>query len=100
MADNYKIEIQQWGLPALAGFSFKSKDNLAYKTYITQEMLKKGYLASNSIYVSVAHTSDIIDDYFEELEPIFSSISNFEVGQDITSLLNGPICHAGFKRLN
>ena len=41
-------------------FSFNSKNDLAYKTFITQEMLKRGYLATNSIYVSTAHSEKII----------------------------------------
>ena len=100
LADKYKVLINQWGLPSLAGFSFVSKNNLAYKTYVTQEMLKKGYLASNSIYVSTAHTPEIIDVYFNELEDLFKDIRDFEDGKDVFSLLDGPVCHSGFKRLN
>lgn len=43
LADKYGLEIEQWGIPALAGYTFKSKNHLAYKTYITQEMLKKDF---------------------------------------------------------
>ena len=45
-----------WGLPALTGFTIKSENSLAYKTLITQEMLKKGYLAGTSVYVSTEHS--------------------------------------------
>ena len=62
--------------------------------------LKKGYLAANSVYVSTEHTERIINDYFEALAPIFSVISECENGQNIDDLLEGPICHSGFKRLN
>ena len=41
------IEIQFNGISSILGYSINSKDFLAYKTLITQEMLKKGYLASN-----------------------------------------------------
>ncbi len=100
LADRNRIDIVLWGLPALAGFSFKSTKNLAYKTYITQEMLAKGFLAGTSIYVSIAHTSEVLNAYFAELEPLFSAIHNFEEGQDVFSFLKGPVCHDGFKRLN
>ena len=63
-----------WGLPALSGYTFNSPDALAYKTLITQEMLKKGYLAANSVYVCTEHRQEIIDGYFSELEPIFAII--------------------------
>jgi glutamate-1-semialdehyde 2,1-aminomutase len=100
LADKHQITISHWGIPALTGFNFNSGNNLAYKTYITQEMLSKGYLVGNSIYVSIAHTSEILDAYFYELDKLFADIRDFEDGRDVTSLLKGPVCHDGFKRLN
>jgi glutamate-1-semialdehyde 2,1-aminomutase len=87
-------------LPSLTGFTFQSKHFLEYKTLITQEMLAKGYLASNSCYVCIEHTPSIVGGYFEALEPVFSLIKECEEGRDVMSLLKGPVCHAGFKRLN
>ena len=100
LADKYGLEIDQWGIPALAGFTFKSKNHLAYKTYITQEMLKKGYLAATSMYTCLAHTDEIINGYFEALDPIFADIRDFEDGKDVMKALEGPVCQSGFKRLN
>jgi glutamate-1-semialdehyde 2,1-aminomutase len=100
LADKYELPIDQWGLPALAGFTFKSKNALAYKTLITQEMIKKGILAGNSIYVCTEHTPGIINHYFDELDPVFAIIKECEEGQDVMQLLEGPVCHGGFKRLN
>tara|TARA_B100002051_G_C16725713_1_gene635187 strand:+ start:48 stop:1376 length:1329 start_codon:yes stop_codon:yes gene_type:complete len=89
------------GLPALTNFNLPSKDWLKYKTYITQEMLKNNYLAGNAVYVCIKHTSDIINEYFELLEPLFKTISDCERGDaNIDDLLDGPVCQAGFKRLN
>lgn len=100
LAKKHNISIVQWGIPALAGFSFTGERNLEYKTYITQEMLEKGYLAGNSIYVCTAHTSDILDGYFHELDSLFANIREFEDGRSTEPLLKGPLCHGGFKRLN
>ena len=100
LADTHGLKIEHWGLPALTGYSFASDKNLEYKTLVTQEMLKKGYLASNSVYVSIAHTADVIEGYFEALASIFSLIQECENGRDVNSLLEGPVCHGGFKRLN
>jgi len=100
LADKYDLKINHGGIAALASFNFDSDNHLAYKTLITQEMLKKGYLASNSVYASIVHTPSLVDTYFDELEPIFSIISECENGRDVLQLLNGPICHSGFKRLN
>lgn len=100
LADDVGIKIVHWGLPALTGFSIVSENALAYKTLITQEMLKRGFLAGNSVYASIEHSDDVVDNYFELLVPVFKLIKECEDGRDILSLLDGPICHGGFKRLN
>ena len=100
LAQKYGLELDHWGLPALTGFTIKTGQALAYKTLITQEMLKKHYLVGNSVYVCTEHTSEVLDEFFEALDPVFGLIKECEQGRDVMSLLNGPICHAGFKRLN
>jgi len=100
LAEKNGLKIDCWGLPALTGFTFKSVNALAYKTLISQEMLAKGYLAGNCIYVCVDHTSKIIEDYLYHLSPIFTLIKECEEGRDVMTLLKGPICHDGFRRLN
>lgn len=101
MADSHDLSITHWGIPALTGFTINAQNSLAYKTLITQEMLKKGYLAANSVYVSVVHTKEILELYFAALDEVFQTIKRCEEGKaNIMDLLDGPICHAGFKRLN
>lgn len=100
MADKHELKIEHWGLPALTGFSFLSPETLAYKTLITQEMLAKRYLGGNSVYVCTEHTPAVLDGYFQALDPIFGLIKECEEGRDVMSLLKGPVCHGGFKRLN
>ncbi|MBK7354701.1 aminotransferase class III-fold pyridoxal phosphate-dependent enzyme [Propionivibrio sp.] len=100
LADKYDLQIDHWGLPALTGFSFRSPRALAYKTIITQEMLAKGYLAGNSVYVCIDHTPELVANFLEALDPVFSLIRECEDGRDVMSILKGPMCHAGFKRLN
>lgn len=100
LADKHELEITHWGLPALTGFSFVSNDALKYKTLITQEMLTKGYLAGNSVYVCTEHSKSIVQEFFEQLDPIFGLIKECEEGRSVDSLLKGPVCHSGFKRLN
>ena len=100
LADQHGVGIDLWGLPSLCGHSFQSENALAYKTLTTQEMLAKGYLASNSVYVCTEHTPDIVDGYFEALDSVFGLIKECEEGRDVMTLLKSPICHSGFKRLN
>lgn len=100
LADRHGLGIEHWGLPALTGYTFESPNALAYKTLITQEMLAKGFLASNCLYVCTEHTPAVVDAYFEVLDPVFKLIRECEDGRDVTALLKGPVCHGGFKRLN
>ncbi|KFN47912.1 glutamate-1-semialdehyde aminotransferase [Arenimonas malthae CC-JY-1] len=100
LADKHGLKISHWGLAALTGFSIESPNALAYKTLITQEMLGKGYLASNSVYACTQHTPDVVEKFFETLDPVFALIRECEDGRDVMSLLRGPVCHSGFKRLN
>jgi len=100
LADRHGLSISHNGLPALAGFAFHSPKALEYKTLITQEMLKKGYLAATSCYTCLAHTSDVIDRYLDILDGVFALIAECEAGRSVDDLLEGPVCHGGFKRLN
>jgi glutamate-1-semialdehyde 2,1-aminomutase len=100
LAAKHSLNIKTFGLPALICFSFPSPKMLEYKTLITQEMLKKGYLAATSVYVCTEHKSDVVRDYFEALDPVFGIIAECEADRDVQTLLKSPVCHDGFKRLN
>ena len=63
-------------------------------------MLMKGYLAGTSVYVCTEHTHDVLEGFFDALDPIFGLIKECELGRDVNALLRGPVCHDGFKRLN
>ena len=98
-SNDIKISIQ--GLPALSNFSFLGKNSNIYKTFITQHMLKKSYLASNLVYLSTAHSEAIINNYFDILDEGFKIISKVEKDhQDPTLLLDGKQANIGFARLN
>jgi glutamate-1-semialdehyde 2,1-aminomutase len=100
LADKHSIKIDHWGMPALTGFTFQSPNALAYKTLVTQEMMVKGYLASNSVYACIDHTPEVVTEFLANLDPIFAMINECEEGRDVMRLLKGPVCHGGFKRLN
>ncbi len=100
IAKENDIEIELSGIDPLIGFNFKSKNHLIYKTIITQEMLKKGYLASTLCYLSISHTPEIIDKYLEDLNEVFAKIKKLNNVNDFKEVLEGPICHSSFERLN
>ena len=96
----YNLDVNISGISALPNFTFQNKNHQAYKTFITQEMLKKNFIAATSIYVCINHTKELIDNYISELEPLLKAIEECENGKDINDLLDGPISHDGFARLN
>ena len=101
LANVHGLEISISGIPSLSTYSFDSSDSLSYKTLITQEMLKKGFLASTIFYSCISHSDEIISSYFMALDEVYSLISKCEAKElDVYSLLEGPVCHSGFKRLN
>jgi len=100
LADKYNLPIRIYGLPSMIKFDFDTPNSLYYKTLITQEMLIKGYLAGNCVYVCIKHTPDVLLGYARELEDVFKVIRECEDGRNVMSLLKGPVCHAEFKRLN
>lgn len=100
LASKFNLPLEISGLPALTSFNIPSPNWQIYKTVITQEMLGRGFLATNTVYACTEHTPDLIDQYFEHLEPIFSLIAECEAGRPAEPLLKGPVSHTGFRRLN
>lgn len=95
------IEITVSGILPLSHFEFQYENPLVYKTYFTQEMLKEGFLAGTGLYVSLAHTNEIIDMYLTAVEKTFEKIADIHrKKQSVKQYLKGPVCHAGFERLN
>ena len=99
LAMKHGLRITTSGLPAITSFAVDSPHALAYKTLITQEMLAKGYLATTLMFICTDHSPEVLDGYFEALDPVFALIRQCEDGKDVMDLLNGPICHGGFRRL-
>ena len=101
LSEKHNLDIQIFGLDALATYSFKSSNALAYKTIITQLMLEKGFLASTNFYPSTAHKQKDLHDYLNELDHVFHILNKIEKQElGVEEILKGPVCHGGFKRLN
>ncbi|HBR15978.1 MAG TPA: aminotransferase class III [Candidatus Omnitrophica bacterium] len=94
------LKISVVGMPAVPVIAIKEENPLEIKTVITQEMLKRFYLASNIIYISSAHTREIIDGYLKNMAEVFEHIIPAIKSGRVATLLESPVCHGGFKRLN
>lgn len=95
------LSVHAGGIYPLSHFSFENNQELPCKTYFTQEMLRKGYLASTGFYASLAHTDEIVERYLEDCGQVFQQIAKLlQKGEDVRNYIDGPVCHAGFQRLN
>ena len=89
------------GLDSCPSYVIKSKNWNKYKTYISQELLKKNFLGANTTYLSIYHDNKMINKYLNSLNEIFAQIKKCENGEfDIHKLLVVDECHTGFERLN
>ena len=95
------LEVDVTGMDALVSFNVRHADASGAKTYITQEMLREGFLAGNLFYPSIAHSVSDTDDFFVSLDRVIMALSLIIKNQDsIIGHLQGPVCHTGFQRLN
>jgi glutamate-1-semialdehyde aminotransferase len=100
IAENNKINIHVGSIYPLSHFDFQEEEALVLKTLFTQEMLNRGFLATNSFYCAYAHTEAIIQQYLEKVAEVFCFIRKSIDNGTSKNLLKGPICQSGFKRLN
>ncbi len=102
LAAKHGLEIEVGGIAPLGHFAIIGNESpLVYKTYFTQEMLKRGYLASTAFYTSYAHSPQIIEEYLNNVDAVFAEIADrIRSGKKIEDMLQGAVCHSGFGRLN
>ncbi len=75
LSKKYNFDLKINEMDCICNFKFK-KDHNIIKTFITKEMLKKGYLASNMIYLSIEHNKKAIDKYIVALNDVFKKLRN------------------------
>ena len=97
LAQKNKLEISINEFVPLSKFEFKYKNNNYLNTLFTQEMLREGYLATNSVYISYSHKKKDIDKYLKSCDKVFKLISN--AIKNKKNYLYGDIKSMGFKRL-
>lgn len=97
-ASRQGLQLTTGGLPALANFTVEGLDPLAVKTYVTSRMLARGFLAGPNLYASLAHTPEVIDSYFEALDPIFGELAQFD-NETLAAALPSGTAQSGFRRL-
>lgn len=100
IAQRNNVSIQVLGLEGAPFFMFNDINSKVFKTYLTQEMLKSGILASNLMFISTEHKDQHFDLYFQKLDTIFNEIYIYNGNNTLESKLLYPHCYEGFQRLN
>jgi glutamate-1-semialdehyde 2,1-aminomutase len=93
------LKIVTAGVPSIGTFSIEEFDSIVSKTYVTQEMLKRGFIAGNSLYASIEHTPDVLEQYGSNLLEVFTCISKSGGTKELRGLLDNGPAQSGFQRL-
>lgn len=100
LSKKYNLDLVISGLDSMPSFFFKSKHNNHYKSFITEFMLKEGFLATNTVYVSIAHTPEKLASYIQALEKALKIISNVFPHKTLYDQMKYSDASEGFKRMN
>jgi len=99
ISENSNVEIAIAGLDSHIIITFKKHHNLI-KTFFTQEMLKRGFLATNTIFVSLSHDDKIIKSYLFNLYKVFKIIGKNFNNKNFFLKRVYKEATIGFKRVN
>ncbi|MFQ5647612.1 MAG: aminotransferase class III-fold pyridoxal phosphate-dependent enzyme, partial [Candidatus Aenigmatarchaeota archaeon] len=99
LANKHGLNISVIGPNSLITFSFDYKNSLELRTLFTQEMLKRGFLAGLTVYVSYSHTETHVKKYLGAMDEVFGVIKKALEEGRVKELLKGPFARDGFERL-
>ena len=99
-AKKHGLAISASEILAILTFTLEGADAQQAKTLFVQEMLKRGFLASNIFYASLAHTDAHVRKYAKAVDEVFGIIAKARREGGVGKLLKGPVAHTGFQRLN
>lgn len=83
----------------LVTFKLNYEDSDKLYTLFTQEMLQRGYLAASSVYVSLAHTRELVAEYLENVHEVFSLMVEAIEKDQLDERLKSRVRMTGFSRL-
>lgn len=99
LAKKHDLKIHIGGFKPMIHFGFEQNHstNIAY---FTQEMLKKGFLASGGFYSMYAHKEEHIRKYLNAVDEVFADLSVLIKNNKVGEKLEGQIVQEGFGRIN
>jgi glutamate-1-semialdehyde 2,1-aminomutase len=99
IAHDKGLPIDIGGIPALNVFSLPDYDPAEVKTFLTNDMLSEGFLASTALYASLSHTPEVLAAYLEYWGQSLEKIAEHGPDRLRDSLPHG-VAQSGFQRLN
>jgi len=100
LAKKHKLQISITDFKPLITIKFQYGDqNQMLATLFIQEMLRRGYLASTSVYVSAAHSDKIINQYLLAVDECFYILAQAIDRNDISSFLDTRVRSDSFSRI-
>jgi len=93
------LDIEVGGIKPMSHFSFNYPKAQAMMTLFVQEMLGRGFLASNRLYLNYAHNKESIESYLKAVGETFSLIADLAKKDKVEEALKGEVAKSGFKRL-
>jgi glutamate-1-semialdehyde 2,1-aminomutase len=100
LARKHGLEIEVSDFKPLVTMKFQDEKNkIGMQTLFTQEMLERGYLAAGSVYVSMAHTQEIINTYLNNVDQVFAVLAEALHQGDLMRRLKTRPKSDAFQRL-
>ena len=98
-----ELAIDISGIKPLSHLSLKTHESgnpSEQKTFLTQEMLKRGFLATTSFYATSCHDAESLAQYDQAISEVFGHMSDHLKAGTLREALDGPVVHTGFYRLS
>jgi glutamate-1-semialdehyde 2,1-aminomutase len=90
MGRSLGVELHIGGMQALRTFAIPGRDAAVVKAFITQEMIRSGFLAGNALYASIAHDRAVRSAYLEALAPVITVLATSSEDEVRSRLKSGP----------
>jgi len=98
-AADTSLPVKVSGYTCVPRFEFEHELAQELKTLYVQLMLERGFLAATMIYVTLAHTEQIVAMFADALNEVFGEMADAIKRGDVQKRLKGPVAHSGFRRL-
>ncbi len=98
-AELNKLKIKFYGSICLTSFELEVNDWQKSLTLYTQEMLKRGILASDRVYSNLGHNRRSINYFKRCLIDVFKMIKTYDKNNTTINFLEGPTRIPGFGRV-